>query len=171
MTKSDLPFIPEFFDRYIELTDNRELSEQLADTRNAFEELLPRMHRLGDKVYAPGKWSAKEILQHIIDNERIQSCRALCMARGELQNLPGYDETSYGKASLANRRSLEDLHEEFLQVRNCSLLLFGSMNAGMLLRTGSAGERKLTPLALGLVLVGHQLHHMQILEQRYFPLV
>lgn len=171
MTKSDLPFMPEFFDRYIDLTDNRDLCEQLAGTRKAFEGMLPRMQRLGDSVYAPGKWSAKELFQHIIDNERIQSYRALCIARGELQALPGYDETAYGQASLANKRSLKDLHVEFLQVRTCSILLFQSMNADMLLHAGTCGSRQLTPLALGLALVGHQLHHMQVLEKRYFPLI
>lgn len=163
--------MPAYFNRYIDLADDRDLCEQLSECQNTFDPLMPSLLRLGNTTYAPGKWSAREILQHIIDNERIQSYRALCMARGEQQALPGYDEDAYGKASLANRRSMEDLLTEFRQVRSSSIWLFRSMNPEMLLRQGKGGGRNLTPLALGLVLVGHQLHHMHILQERYIPLL
>lgn len=171
MNKSHLPFMPEFFDRYIQLTDDCDLTHQLDSGQYAFEAIRSTLEALTHQRYAVGKWTVNEVLQHITDNERIQSYRALCLARGERQALPGYDEASYGEASLANRRSISELIREFEIVRAGSMALFNSMDPDMMVRVGICGGRSLTPLALGLVLVGHQLHHMHILQDRYFPLV
>ena len=92
--------------------------------------------------YRPEKWTPKDILQHIIDNERITAYRALCLSRGESKKLMGYDENHYGMNSNANDRSMESLLEEFKLVRQSLILLFENFNKKMLFKTGICNERK-----------------------------
>lgn len=117
--------------------------------------------------YAPGKWSIKEVLQHMLDTERIFAFRALCFARGELQALPGFDENSYADASNADHRAWSDLLQEHSVVRASTLAMFRSFTPEMLLRRGTANERTFTVRALGWTIAGHELHHLHILKTRY----
>ena len=169
MLKSALPFMPEYFDRYINQTDDVSLLNML---ERAKDELLnycwDKLEALGDQVYAPGKWTGRDILQHLIDTERILSYRALCMARGEAANLPSFEEDDYALHAQGNQRSLEDLKAEFINLRTSTLHLFRSFSDAMLLRMGTANGKQLTPLALGFIVAGHQRHHFRVLEERYF---
>ncbi|KQS34205.1 DinB family protein [Dyadobacter sp. Leaf189] len=172
MKKSDIIPMPPFFDRYINLCDNVELME-------GFEKYTPasiyhdveKLKALGSKVYAPGKWTVNDTLQHVIDNERIMGYRALRFSRGDNTALAGYDENILAPNTTANERTLEDLLAEFDLVRAASIALFRNMNGVMLQRTGSADGKQITPLALGFVILGHPVHHMNILAERYFPLL
>lgn len=170
--KSDIRQMPEFFDRYILPVpwDNVLIAlEQSLEDFTSYD--WEKVRLIGDQVYLPGKWTIKELLQHINDNERIQSYRALRFARKDATPLPGYDEDLFVENSTANARSLEELIEEFVLLRKSAINLYRSFNEEVFQRTGICFNKELSVLALGFVLVGHQIHHMNIIRERYFPLV
>lgn len=118
-------------------------------------------------AYAPGKWTLKELLQHIIDTERIFNYRALCIARKEQVSLPGFDENEYAAASHANERSWKSLVEEFAAVRQSSILLYKSFTVGDLETIGISNKNPLSVASTGFIIVGHFYHHKKIMEERY----
>jgi enterochelin esterase-like enzyme len=121
--------------------------------------------------YAPGKWTPKEMLLHIIDTERIFTYRALRFARGDAQSLPGFDENEFATNSEANDRPLSDLLTEYHAVRAATLALFGSFNAAQLDRVGLANGGATSVRALVFITAGHERHHLAILRERYWPLL
>jgi len=172
MLKSALPFVPEFFDRYINQTDDVAMLTMLERAQDELQNFAwDKLEALGDRVYAPGKWTGADIIQHMIDTERILSYRALCIARGETTNLPSFEEDDYAANAKGNQRSLEDLKTEFLALRNSTLHLFRSFSDVMLLRTGTTSGRPMSTLALGFIVAGHQRHHFRILEERYWGIL
>lgn len=173
MKRSDIQHIPQFFDRYILLAEDIDVVEGLEQTANLYhqEDIKQTLLSLGDQVYAPGKWTVKDIMQHLIDNERIMSYRAMRFARNDKTTLPGYDEELFGANTTANSRTIEDLLDEFLLVRQSTIALFKSFSGEMLHREGISFNQRISPLALGFVLIGHPIHHLNVLKERYFPLV
>lgn len=173
MKRSDIQHMPQFFDRYILLVEDIDVIEGLQKTANLFhdEAIKQTLLQLGDQVYVPGKWTAKDIIQHIIDNERVMSYRAMRFARNDKTSLPGYDEELFGANTTANSRTLDDLLAEFSIVRQSTIALFKSFSDEMLHREGISFNQKISPLALGFVLIGHPIHHLKVLQERYFPLV
>src|SRR5690606_3947557 len=120
-----------------------------------------------DFKYSPGKWTIREVVQHMIDAERIYSYRALCFARNDSTPLPGFDENEYVNNSMATTRNWEDLRLEFLSVRKSSELLFKSFNEEQLMSNGIANNSSIIVLGIGFVIVGHVAHHIRILKERY----
>lgn len=120
-----------------------------------------------DYRYAEGKWDIKDIIQHVIDTERIFAYRALRIARGDTTPLPGFEENSYAVAADAGRRHLQELLTELSLVRHSTINLFKSFRAEDLLRTGTASGYHVSARALGFVLIGHQNHHVKIFKERY----
>lgn len=118
-------------------------------------------------AYAEGKWTLKEMLQHIIDTERIMAYRALCIARGEKASLPGFDENIYAANSFANNRTWKSLAEEMVAVRRSTLRMFESFEKSSLENIGTANGREITPELIGLVMVGHLYHHKNVIQERY----
>jgi uncharacterized damage-inducible protein DinB len=118
-------------------------------------------------AYAEGKWTMKQMLQHIIDTERVFSYRAMCIARGEQQPLPGFDENAFAAAATASHRSWAQLVQEMMTLRQSSVLLYQSLLPADLERAGTASESRITCNALAYLLVGHVRHHMQVYAQRY----
>lgn len=172
MTKSEIPVMPKFFDRYINLADNSLILDALRQGES-FGKLVPAqtLDQLGDRRYAPGKWTVKDILQHIIDTERIMSYRAMRLSRNDKTPLPGFDEEAFGESANAGRRTIPDLYDEYALVRRASIALFSSFEEDMLLRTGTCSGQEISVLALGFVLVGHATHHASIIRERYLPLL
>jgi hypothetical protein len=172
MKKSAINPMPPFFDRYINLVEDIDIFEAFRKytPQEVFSE--PRkLEQLGGRIYEPGKWTVRDILQHVIDNERIMSYRALRFSRNDRTNLPGYDEELLSANTIASRRTIPDLMEEFEQVRLSTISLFVNMDSGMMLRSGVANQTEITPLALGFVILGHPLHHMNVIRQRYYPML
>lgn len=118
-------------------------------------------------AYAEGKWTIKELLLHMSDTERIFCYRALCFARGEKTNLPGFDENDYAANSNANSRNWESLVQEFLAVRKATEVLFKSFSEKALAASGTANNNEATVLSIGFILLGHVNHHKKILAERY----
>ena len=164
--------MPQFFDRYINLADNMLIVDAL-EQGASFENLIPAktLEALGDLRYAPDKWTVKDIVQHVIDNERIMSYRAMRFARNDKTILPGYDEELFGKNTNAIHRTIADLYDEYASVRQSSIALYKSFDEAMLLRSGIAFNQTISALALGFVLVGHATHHANIIRERYVPLL
>jgi xanthine/CO dehydrogenase XdhC/CoxF family maturation factor len=122
---------------------------------------------VGVSSYAAGKWTAKQVLGHIVDSERIFAYRALCIARSESQPLPGFDENNYAANSHADQRSLASLGADFAAARAATLALVRSLEPHTLDLPGNANGKRLTPRACLFVLAGHAEHHLKILNQRY----
>jgi uncharacterized damage-inducible protein DinB len=123
-----------------------------------------------DKVdyrYAEDKWNIKEVLQHIIDAERIFAYRALSIARHDKTPLPGFDEKSYAIATNADQRSWENLLQEFEAVRKSTDLLLQSFTADQLQQSGTTNNQPNTVEALSFLVFGHILHHINVLKERY----
>lgn len=120
-----------------------------------------------DYRYAENKWNIKEVLQHVIDAERIFAYRALRIARHDKTPLPGFDESSYSAASEADARSWDGLLEEFEAVRTSTNLLLKNFTPDQLAQTGTTNGQPNTVLALSFLVFGHILHHISILKERY----
>jgi hypothetical protein len=172
MKRSEIVPMPPFFDRYINLVEDIDLFEGF--TKYTPEHIFAETEKLialKDRVYAEGKWTAKDILQHVIDNERIMSYRALRFSRNDKTQLPGYDEAILAANTVAGHRTIDDLMDEFSELRQSTITLFKNMDKTMLTRIGNANQTEISPLALGFVILGHPLHHMNIIRDRYFPLL
>lgn len=169
MKRSEIVPMPQFFDRYINLIDDIDLFDGF--TKYAPELVFAETEKLvalGDRTYAEGKWSVKDILQHVIDNERIMSYRALRFSRNDKTQLPGYDEAILAANTVAGHRTIDDLMDEFLELRRSTITLFRNMDKTMLTRVGNANQTEITALALGFVILGHPVHHMNVIRGRYF---
>lgn len=172
MRVTDIGTLPKFFDRYITLVEDVDLMSGLVKYQSLFtNDEYEKVVELGDKVYAKDKWTIREIVQHSIDNERVQSYRALRFSRGDMTILPGYDEDLLAAGANANDRSLDALLQEFEVVRRSSLLLFSSMTEDQMLIKGNANAIEISSLALGFQIIGHQIHHKNVINNRYFPLL
>ncbi len=173
MKKSDIRLMPEYFDRYINLTDDvtylEALEISLHELQNApFETWMA----LGETVYAPGKWTIKDMLQHMIDTERVFAYRMTAFARKDPQQMLGFDEDAYAQNAFANRRALPDLIEELLLVRKNLIALYKSFTPEMLQLEGKGyNGATYSVLSMAFCMAGHQRWHFKVLEQRYYPLV
>jgi hypothetical protein len=172
MKKSDIVSMPKFFDRYINLVEDMDLLEALENhsPETIFSE-VDLLEALGDSVYEAGKWTISDIIQHCIDTERIMSYRALRFARNDQTPLPGFEENDYAQNTLASERTLEDLLDEFEIVRAATLAQFQNFSEEMLQRSGQASQVIISVGALGFMLVGHAIHHKNVIRERYFPLL
>lgn len=169
MRTEDLNFIPEFYDTYINLADpKKDLLTQLEKSINEVDGLKKELIAFQDYQYEEGKWTPKDILQHIIDTERVQAYRALAFARNDQNSMPGYDENSYANSIDTSGRSIDDLLDELRVVRKTTIALFSNFTDEMLLKEGVCSKVKISVLALGFVIVGHPLHHYSTLKERYF---
>jgi hypothetical protein len=117
--------------------------------------------------YAADKWTMKEMLQHIIDTERIFAYRALAFARHDQTALPGFDENLYAANSNANARNWSSLCEELILVRKSSIHLFETFAPSTLQQVGNASNKNITVNAIGFIIVGHLLHHKSVAIERY----
>jgi DinB superfamily len=172
MKKSDITWLPSYFDRYTIYVPNIDLHDALAQSLAELEALdLDLLRSLGDQVYAPGKWTVRDIIQHLSDCERVFAYRALRIARNDKTALPGFDENIFAEHTGANTRPLEQAIAELLLVRKSTVAMFATFDDDALRRVGTMSTMELPVLAVGFTLVGHQNHHLAILGERYFPLL
>jgi hypothetical protein len=117
--------------------------------------------------YAEGKWSVKEVIGHLIDGERIFAYRALAIARGETQPLPGFEENDYVRAANFDAWTLGDLAEHYALVRRATIVLFQNFPDAAWANRGVASENPITVQAIAWIIVGHERHHLRVLRERY----
>lgn len=120
-----------------------------------------------DYAYADGKWTIREMIQHIIDAERVFTYRALSFARKDANKLPGFEENEWAAVSKAKERKWKDLMDEFEFLRAATLYLFSSFDEEQLKGVGIASNYTCNVVGLGFVTAGHVEHHMQVLKERY----
>ncbi len=120
-----------------------------------------------DHRYAPDKWTVRQILGHLIDDERIFVYRALCVARGDTQPLPGFDENVYVDGGGFGARSWADLLAEYRAVRRATVAFFQGLPAAAWQRRGTVNGYSASPRGLAFHIAGHELHHLRVLRERY----
>lgn len=157
-----------FYHTYVMALGNVDLLDEL---RNGKQVLLSLLEEIPEEkltyAYAEGKWTLAEALVHMLDTERIFQYRALCIARNDKSEFPGFDQEAYVPVSNANNRSKKDLIDEYVAVRDSSITLFASLDEEALKRVGVASGSKMSVRALGFITSGHQAHHVRILRERY----
>lgn len=157
-----------YFKTYILASGNGELIEELEICVHDFIKFIQNIPlEKFDYRYAAGKWTIKEIIQHLIDAERIFSYRALRFSRNDQTNLPGFDENSFVENTNSNSRSLQELLTELAIVRQATISLFKSFSEAQLVRTGVASDNLISVRAIGFIIIGHQKHHQKIFQERY----
>jgi uncharacterized damage-inducible protein DinB len=117
--------------------------------------------------YAGGKWTIKEILAHVVDDERIYAYRALRFARNDKTELPGFEQDVFAIHSGANERDVKDILKEFATVRRATISLFEGFNDGALLRAGVADGKVMSVRAAAYHIAGHEMRHVNIIRERY----
>lgn len=173
LKKSDIKWMPAYFDRYIALAEDVSIIEALRVSLKELEEAPIQIWKdLDKKVYAEGKWTINDILQHMIDTERVFVYRITAIARGEQQALLPYDEDEYAKNTTANQRITNDLLDELILIRRATLMMYSSFSEEMLHHEGKGfNGMRYAPLALGFMLAGHQRWHFRVMEEKYYPLL
>lgn len=157
-----------FYHRYISLVGEDDLLPAFATNELEMEKFLNALpESKANYAYADGKWTVKQLLQHMIDTERIFAFRALWFARKHPAPLDGFDENEFAAVATAGGRSLSSLVTEYLQLRKSTVQLFESFNADELQQVGLANKNPVTVNALGFIVIGHFLHHRNILTERY----
>jgi hypothetical protein len=157
-----------YYKNYITLVPDGSLLEFLASQGESFASLLRTLpeskllHR-----YAEGKWSIKDIAQHVIDSERIFAYRALSIARNDPHALPGFEENDYAAVANADDRNGEALAEDFTTARASTIALYKSFDESALTRKGIANNQPITVRSLGYIIAGHGLHHINVIKERY----
>jgi uncharacterized damage-inducible protein DinB len=157
-----------FYETYISLVPDGPIAETLT-AQSA--ETMAFYHSIGEEAsarrYAPGKWSIKQVLGHMMDSERIFTYRILCIARGETQSLPGFDQDTYVATANFDDWRWTDLLDDFAVVRASTIRLLRSLTPEMLARRGVANKVEVTANAITFILAGHELHHVRCLKRDY----
>jgi len=159
---------PRFYATYVNTVPDVEILSQMEQQSAeglAFYQNIPSDQ--WDKGYAPGKWTLKELLVHMIDTERIFAYRAMRISRGDKTPLPGFEQDGYVVQSNANERNTADIIEEFNTLRQSTLCLFKSFSEEMIGRTGTASNGTISVRAQMYIIAGHELHHLNIIKERY----
>jgi hypothetical protein len=156
------------YQTYLNHLSEDELLLQLKNLKNEFVGFLEKLVQEDlSRSYAEGKWTAAQVLQHILDTERIFQHRALSIARKDKTALPGYDQDAYVTDSNAQNRKLSGFKNEFISVRNSGIALFESFDEEMLMEIGNANGAPLSPRAAGFIIAGHQKHHLILFKTLY----
>ena len=157
-----------YYEGYIKLVTGDDINKILTLQSSETQEVLNSFPlSMGDYSYEPGKWTVKEVIGHLIDTERVMAYRALCIARGESQPLPGFDQDTYVKSGNFNKRDLFDLIYEFRLLRESNLLLAKGLDQEVMNKRGVANKKEITVLALFYIIAGHEKHHINVLLERY----
>jgi hypothetical protein len=157
-----------FYEPYIskiEATSLQYAVSTYADALTQFYLDLPE--EKADFRYDVNKWSLKDLLQHVIDTERIMSYRMLRIARNDQIALPGFDEVNYALEANATARTFVSLKEEFNAVRASTKLMIQSFSEAQLCNKGTMSGSNITANAIGFIILGHLKHHQQVITERY----
>jgi len=157
-----------YYAHYIDLVPESDLGKVLQQQIDATRAIFGTVDEAkAGYRYAPGKWSVREVLGHLTDAERVFTYRLMCIARGDVTPLPGFDEQAYVPASGADRRTLAGLLNEFVAVRSATIALVDGLSAEAWTRRGNANGHEITPRALAYIVTGHERHHLETLRTRY----
>ncbi len=160
---------PAYFSTYINQVENDDCIEALEDNMNDFVNFIENIVPVEkyEYRYQSEKWSIKEIVQHIIDTERIFAYRALRFARFDKTPLASFEENDYADVSKSDNRDMNDLLQEFLLVRKSTIKMFESFSDEMISSMGIASGKEVKVLAIGFIISGHAIHHQKVIKERY----
>lgn len=171
MEKIETKKNPAFLEYVYQLNADVELPEALQLSLNEIDNIdIPQLKRIGLKTYQKDKWTIHQILQHLIDWERIWCFRAIIFARGEGSIPDAHDQEIMANNSNANELSIERLINELQIVRQSTIIMFASFNQKILETNCTFFEYEMPLFAIGLTITAHQIHHLNIIEERYIPL-
>jgi DinB superfamily len=157
-----------FYAGYIAAVPEGALLDQLAKDTANYNAMLGKLpESRAEYAYAPGKWSIKQVVGHVIDAERVFTYRALTFARGDVGPLPSFDENRWIGPSAYAKRTWSGILEELFAVRAASTCLLGNLPEEALTRVGTASGKEISVRALAYIVVGHGMHHGRILKERY----
>ena len=157
-----------YYQKYIALAKGdsvREIIENHAFELQEFYNSLP--DDKADFAYAPGKWTIKQVLQHVTDAERVFAYRAMRISRNDATPLASFDENLYVENGFAKERALSSLKQEFNAVRAASDVFLVALNDEQINRFGTASNNPVSVNALAFIIYGHLLHHQNIFRERY----
>ena len=168
MPKPSPATYPVYFKKYVDLVPDEDLLTGFQNQAAVIKELLDSItEEKSMYAYDTGKWTLKELLQHMIDTERIFNYRALAIARKETASLPGFDENTYAANSNANERTWQNLVDEFLVVRSSTEMLYESFTDEALAASGLSNNNQVSVISLGFITLGHFYHHKNVIQERY----
>ncbi len=168
MPKPDLQKVPSHLHEEIDLVECDDINEAFNKYANFQANLESVPVEKWEYRYSEGKWSIKELVQHVIDAERIFCNRVLVIVRKDnVTPLVSFEEKDYAKFSEAGKRTKNDLIEELVIVRSSSKKLFDSFSNEQLFTVGAVNDYEIDVNALGFVIIGHLLHHLKIIRERY----
>lgn len=171
MKKNQIKIIPEYYKTYVNEVEDIELIDALKQySPSVLKKDLEKLNKIGDRVYAEGKWTIKDILQHTADGERVFAYRALRIARNDKTPLPGFEENDYVNETTVNAMTVEELITELENLRTTTIDLFKSFDDSMLMRSGVCSNSEISVLALGFVIAGHFIHHVKVIRNKYYDL-
>lgn len=158
-----------FYQGYIDAAKGNSLSDLIASYPEQIKQFITDLpEEKANFCYAPGKWTVKQMLQHLIDTERVFCYRALRISRNDRTPLAGFDENSFAEHAPVDHRTLSELKQEFLLIREATDLQLKSFTAAQLQLAGIASNHHITLNAICFIIYGHNLHHLRILKERYF---
>lgn len=159
-----------YFAEYLNFEAEEVLIELLKNQKNQVRDVCQKLTKGQENVaYAPGKWSLKQLIGHLIDTERIFTYRALAISRGERQALPGYDEDAYQSHSQYESQDFEDVLTQYHHVRQASISLIQSFSPNQANQIGNANGHQVSVRAICWMIAGHEKHHLNIINERYLP--
>ena len=157
-----------YYERYIaQVPDGDVLAALESQVRDTAKLLNGVDEKRSEFRYAPGKWTVREVVGHLSDCERVFAYRALTFARGDLTELPAFDENAWALGSNAGQRSIRDLVAEFASVRAATVAMFRGFSDADMTRSGVANKNPVSVRALAWIIAGHERHHVKILRERY----
>ncbi|RLD21345.1 MAG: DinB family protein [Bacteroidetes bacterium] len=162
----DTEYAP-FYKSYIDLIEEGDILKTLARQADYCAIYFDTFADRGDHRYAEGKWTVKQLIQHIIDTERVFAYRILRISRGDETPLAGFDENTYADAAPVDHLSIADLTSEFMAVRSATYTLLNSLVPDQWTMLGTASGTEVSVRAIAYIIAGHCAHHMAILEERY----
>src|SRR5207302_10984457 len=157
-----------YYQSYVARVSEDDILRVLRSQIEELDVLLSKVKPDGEThAYADGKWSIREVVGHLIDTERVFGHRAFCIARGEKQNLPGFDQNDYMLTAPYDRIDLEDLLSELRLVRLSNIAMLRTLDGEAWVRMGTANDNQVSVRALAFIIAGHARHHMEVLRERY----
>lgn len=168
MNRPDRSEYPEYYENYVGKILGTDLISELEKANKATNALLNEVSNdKGTFAYTEGKWTLNELLQHMIDVERIFAYRMLRIARADKTPLPGFEQDDYVPECNISERSLSDLINELNVLRQSTLIMVKSFSEDMLKRKGTASEWEMSVRGIGYTIAGHEIHHQQVIKDRY----
>lgn len=166
--KIDLNQVPEYYRGYLRFLKDESVVDFLQSSAKDFNYLLNTFsNEKAEYRYAEKKWSVKDLVQHVIDSERVFAYRAMRFARNDSTEVPGFEQDDYAHHADSDSRDIKDLMSEFTSTRYSTISLFSSLREKDLKRTGIANGVEFSVEILGYLISGHQLHHLEVIREKY----